>query len=384
MASIYKRSGVWHVYYRQGGKRVRYSLETRNERVAKDKLKKIEYELMTGQHIRPQKTSVIDFLSDFLLHLESTISYRHYRSRRSHLRMAFGDIIPELTDHAPGTQRIKPLSTVHQRILISCRFLEDITPSVFSRYLDDAARLRNWAPRSYNRARETLHAMFEYAIRVHEYISPDPRYPNPVGAIPRRTPPAADISFLEQKDIMEQLSAVQSRSEFHVAVAVMIYAGLRRGEIVWLTKQHVDMENRVIRIRPKKDGDTFWQSKTKTNRVIPISQDLYSVLLQYKSPQTSVWYLPAPKQKISRWDQDNLSRMLRQINGRKGLAWKALDFRHTFGSHLAMNNVSLYKIATLMGNSPEICRKHYAALIPEQLTDCVELNFRKKTEDIGG
>ncbi len=51
-----------------------------------------------------------------------------------------------------------------------------------------------------------------------------------------------------------------------------------------------------------------------------------------------------------------------------------LDYRHTFGSQLAQAGVSLYKISTLMGNSPDICRKHYAALIPEQLADCVEFN----------
>jgi len=44
-----------------------------------------------------------------------------------------------------------------------------------------------------------------------------------------------------------------------------------------------------------------------------------------------------------------------------------LDFRHTFGSPLAMAGISLYKISALMGNSQEICRKHYAALIPEAL-----------------
>jgi len=38
----------------------------------------------------------------------------------------------------------------------------------------------------------------------------------------------------------------------------------------------------------------------------------------------------------------------------------------------AMRRESLYKIATLMGNSPEICRRHYAALVPNELTGSVE------------
>ena len=37
-----------------------------------------------------------------------------------------------------------------------------------------------------------------------------------------------------------------------------------------------------------------------------------------------------------------------------------------------MKGESLYKISTLMGNSPEICRRHYVALVPETMTDSVE------------
>jgi len=55
-----------------------------------------------------------------------------------------------------------------------------------------------------------------------------------------------------------------------------------------------------------------------------------------------------------------------------------LDFRHTFGSQLAMKGESLYKISALMGNSHEICRRHYAALIPERLADVVEFSKTKK------
>jgi hypothetical protein len=48
--------------------------------------------------------------------------------------------------------------------------------------------------------------------------------------------------------------------------------------------------------------------------------------------------------------------------------------RHTFGSQLATKGESLYKISALMGNSPEICRRHYAALMPETLAQSVEFD----------
>ena len=39
-----------------------------------------------------------------------------------------------------------------------------------------------------------------------------------------------------------------------------------------------------------------------------------------------------------------------------------------------MKGESLYKISALMGNSPEICRRHYAMLMPEALVQSVEFD----------
>jgi site-specific recombinase XerD len=57
-----------------------------------------------------------------------------------------------------------------------------------------------------------------------------------------------------------------------------------------------------------------------------------------------------------------------------------LDFRHTFGSTLAQRGRSLFQIAELMGNSPDVCRKHYAALMPEKMHDVVEFNPTKSSK----
>lgn len=39
-----------------------------------------------------------------------------------------------------------------------------------------------------------------------------------------------------------------------------------------------------------------------------------------------------------------------------------------------MKGESLYKISTLMGNSPEICQRHYAALLTDSLAQSVEFD----------
>ena len=94
--------------------------------------------------------------------------------------------------------------------------------------------------------------------------------------------------------------------------------------------------------------------------------------MRYKPAETvQGWYFPSPRSH-AHWDPDNLSRAIRVANASNELKWTCLDYRHTFGSQLAQKGVSLYKISALMGNSPEICRKHYAALVPEAMGDEVE------------
>ena len=163
-------------------------------------------------------------------------------------------------------------------------------------------------------------------------------------------------------------------------VAVYIFAGLRREEGVWLTPDDVDHKARLLRVRAKTIQGESWQPKTKRNRVVPISDALTAVLETYLPQAGDPWFFPSPAGK--RWHPDNFSQDLRAINEALGLDWSCADYRHTFGSHLAQKGESLYKIAELMGNSPEICRRHYAALIPEKMHDVVEFSIGDKQSEV--
>src|SRR6202034_3746507 len=96
-------------------------------------------------------------------------------------------------------------------------------------------------------------------------------------------------------------------------------------------------------------GDETWQPKTKVNRAVPISLTLRRSLDAYtRRIVPGGWLFPSPEGK--RYDPDNFSQDIRAINTVAHLPWGCLDFRHTFGSQLAMKGESLYKISALMGN----------------------------------
>ena len=261
---------------------------------------------------------------------------------------------------------------------MKAQLLEDISAQVINRFIAARVQEDGWSAKTANLMRQTLHRLFSYAIKHHSFHSRDRRYPNPADGTERKREPAHKIRFLKLDEIDVQLRVLAEYPVIHAMVAVYIYAGLRREEAAWLTYDDVDLSNRLIRVQAKTVSGEFWQPKTKRNRVVPISDALNRILGNYASPTDSIWFFPSPRGK--KWDPDNFSQDLRKINKAVGLDWSCLDFRHTFGSHLAQKGESLYKIAELMGNSPDICRRHYAALVPEKMTDVVEFSIERKAD----
>ena len=104
-------------------------------------------------------------------------------------------------------------------------------------------------------------------------------------------------------------------------VAMYIYAGLRREELLWLRREDVDLKagiNGMIRIQAKTINGEFWEPKTKVNRAVPISSSLRRYLEQCQSrPSIGDWYFPSPQG--HHYDPDNFSGELRTANRKAGL-----------------------------------------------------------------
>lgn len=265
--------------------------------------------------------------------------------------------LPKIKDQR--TQRYVPIKK-----------LEDLTPQMIATYIRERYVAGQISGKTANAIRGVLSSMFSYAIKHHGYVCLDQRFKNPTEGVDRFPEEKPPIAWLSHEQIEEQLDALTEYPILRALVAVYVYAGLRRSEALWLTKADVDLDELVIRLRAKHVDGEYWETKTGKDRTVPISQKLLDELLRYSSPSGSAWFFPSPRG--MRWRPDNFSDKLREVNQAAGLSWSCGDYRHTFGSHLAMKGVSLYKISALMGNSPEICRRHYAALVPQEMREEVE------------
>ncbi len=377
MAAIFQRGKkrIWWIKYYVAGQQVYHSLHTTNARAAQRIKKQIEGEDAKGELIAPSHTPLPELLEDYCQFMATFRTRKSCSADVSILRIVFGPITPalELGSHVNRRFRTDSARRVRDTLgprHILAKHLEDVTGRVLEDFITTRIREDGISAKTANRTREVLHKLFNYAIKKWGFVAPDRRHPNPAALVQRRSEPPRVIRFLTAEQVTRQLEILADQPTLHAMVATLIYAGPRREAVLWLTPEDVDLERRLLHIRAKRIAGESWQPKTKRNRVVPISSALERILSAYEPPTEGPWYFPSPRG--CRWNPDNFSQTLREINSAHGLAWSCLDFRHTFGSLLAQKGVSLYKIAELMGNSPEICRRHYAALVPEKMHDVVE------------
>jgi hypothetical protein len=328
MASIYKRGRIWWVHYLVGGKSVSRSLRTGNERVALEKKKRLEALEVTGQLPKPSSTPVEDFLQSFCEFLCRTRTRKSAKNDISYLRMFFGPRCPALQPGSTVNHRFRngeaPTAKATPRPygrVVPARLLEELSTETVSEYIRDRIVEDHIAVKTANRIREVLHRLFSYAIEHHGYICPDHRYRNPVEGVRRVQEGAPVITWLTSEQISEQLRVFQDSLSLRTLVATLIYAGLRREEALWLTIDDVDLEKRLIYVRAKSVNEEHWQPKTKRNRVVPISSSLHEILTVYSPQRSEPWFFPSPRGR--RWDPDNFSQDLREIN-------RAHDQRQSF------------------------------------------------------
>jgi integrase len=382
MASLIQRpdSPIYYIQFMAGARARRVSTGTTLLQVAKEKLRQFESAQARGEQLPlASKTPTAEMIGAYVRHIRAVKTAKSAQTDIYYLRDLFGPVCDELKITSRKlTAKKRPRKEGEDRrrkiAVLDATYLEQVNTAQISSFISAQVQSRGLAPKTANRYREILSTFFNWAITQRGVRMPGDK--NPAAAVLRYKEQAPEIRFQTLKQVDEQLESVAENVQMQAMVAMLIYAGIRREEILWLTHDDLDLSVKpfgVIRIRAKTIEGESWEPKTKKNRAVPVSSRLrfYLDKWQLKSDRgKGVWLFPSPHG--MRWDPDNFSSDLRAANDKAKLPWGCLDFRHTFGSQLAMKGESLYKISQLMGNSPDICRRHYAALLPESLVGSVE------------
>jgi len=210
--------------------------------------------------------------------------------------------------------------------------------------------------------RETFHHFFEFCIKFDLYQPTNWHRPNPISALPSYVTRNKRIVFLTQEQVDEQLAALASDPPMQMAATIMIHAGLRRAETLWLTKDAIAPDLSFLSVRNRTDEESDIESSLKTGeRTVTILPPLRAALEKYLPQLAGPWLVPKPGG--DRWRADCFSKRLRLLNAANGLGWTCLPYRHTYATQRAAEGWSLFQISKEMGNSVGVVEEYYAGYI---------------------
>lgn len=338
------KSPNYQVVYFIDGKRTTVSTRTSNKEIAEHFLSSFQKKIIIPtkaqptQRIEQQKVILLSqFKDEYIQHIKPTISAAYLRSIKlsfSQFEKALGDI--QLTE-------------------IDMRKIDNFITSTF-------ARTKRGAHLYYR----TLKAAFTKAVAwgyIEENIFKKIKFPR----VPKKHP--VFITFEELKVIISLTQEQVLKDLFTTA----FYTGMRQGEIVNMQWNWIDFNNEVIQT---KCSDEF-QTKSKKERIIPINDNLKSVLLsiKYRTKYNSSTNYVFTNSKGIKLTQDYVTKKFKKASRKSGLN-DEIHFhtlRHSFASNLVQKGVSLYVVKELLGHENISTTQIYSHLQSENLREAVGL-----------
>jgi integrase len=233
----------------------------------------------------------------------------------------------------PRTSHDRDRSTIRRHFLtdpIADLRLVDVTPGVVERLLQRKAQTHS--PQTLNHLRQYLLTAFNCARRAERYVGR-----NPAQDVRRRKVPKRKPDFLRVEEVPRVLAALDDW--WRPLFATAIYTGLRKGELLGLAKNKVDLPGRLLYVARSYDRVT---TKSQREEVIPVATELVPFLELAIEASPSELVFPRVDGSMMREDVDT-ENVLRRALGRAGivLGYDHICRRKGCGKHVAADDGEL-------------------------------------------
>jgi len=324
LMGVYKKGKKWYIDYYLKGRRKRRKIGP-SKKLAEQVLKDVHVKIAKGEYLDiydEKKIFFERFSQQYLTYSKTNKAWSTYQ-RRDRI------IISHLTSVFKG------------------RYLFEIIPRMIEKY--KAARLEKVAPATVNWELGCLKHMYTKAIDWG-YLKI-----NPVKAVKLLKEPPGLLRYL-MADKVEAL-VKSCRGYLRSIVITALNTGMRKGEILALRWEDVDLKNRKVTVRNAKNNET---------RVIPINQTLYQEPLNLSQKSNS-------EHVFSNGDGHpfgDIKKGFLSALKRAGIEdFHFHDLRHTFGSYLVMQGVDLKTVQQVMGHKEIQTTMRYSHLSPEYVQE---------------
>lgn len=329
--SIYKRGKTWWMRYSVNGQRYFETCKTRNKTLAETIAKKRHVEIVEGCFLNKRKDPKILF-KDF-----SQQYYERHALQRN-----------RRPDRAKSI--LKRLVQVFGKKLLS-----EVKRADIDLYIAD--RLKQGVEKStVNREISVIKVMYRLA---NDWDITDS---NPAKKVQKFSERVFQRDRFLTIPELERLLCVCSEN-LRQYLLVLIFSGLRRGEVLNLTWSCVDFDNNCIQLNQTKNGKRRYQHMNET-----VKQALLRLKVRRTSDEERIFPPQrGGKQRSFRTAFANACKRARIVNLR------VHDLRHTFASHLVMRGVDMLTVSELLGHSSVEMTKRYSHLCPKHMGRSVKV-----------
>jgi len=198
--------------------------------------------------------------------------------------------------------------------------------------------------------RSKLNSFFRW-LQAKELISK-----NPFSSMKAPHVEYIDKKYLDGGQVAKINSAVLMNINWHdnfvkkrnyALLATMLFAGLRKGELLGLRIEDINLDKSQLTVRAE-------TSKSKFNRVLPINFKLQQVLSDYmearnnRKPTTASFFISSTGDRGL--THDGFKHLISKINRESGVKFHAHQFRHTFAMNVLNQGSDISKLQQLMGH----------------------------------
>ena len=159
--------------------------------------------------------------------------------------------------------------------------------------------------------------------------------------------------------------------EWRTMIMLGLRTGMRRGELMALRWEDVDLINGRLTVRRNYSLKKFGTPKGGRAREIALGEDVITVLRAHRHERGELVFCDAAGKVFTTGMLKRPLVRAYKAAGLKPIGWHTL--RHTFASHLAMLGVSLRAIQELLGHATIQMTERYAHLGPQVKRDAVLL-----------
>ncbi|MDQ7822063.1 MAG: tyrosine-type recombinase/integrase [Candidatus Eremiobacteraeota bacterium] len=319
MTRLYKRGDIFYIDYtdRQGN-RHRKSTGTTNKRLAEEQLAKEKAAALDRKAgiETPEKVTLSEFATEFLSFCKAnkkpnTVVF--YDVTLKALVRTFGDYL-----------------------------LDEIKPYFIEQY--KLKRARDVSKTTVKREMTTLHRVFNLAILWKKAVD------NPVKLVDKIKEPEARTRSLSEEEL-RRLVAECGPPYLRMAVLIALNTGLRKGEILALGKDDVDLEAGIISVSSTMCATGLGTPKSGKGRQVPINSTLL--------PELAKWVEGLKEEHL--FPHGDFKKAFNAAVRRAGIKdFHFHDLRHTFASRLIMAGADIATLKELLGHATLSMAMKYA------------------------